>query len=92
MSVHTPGPWKVEAGLVNNQIPITAHPGHKVYVAHVAIAKLVDAEANARLIAAAPDMLETLRSAMDWLRDGGVPADYPYDTLLAVLAKIEGKS
>ena len=56
MSNHTPGPWVAEP--VQGGISITGHMG-----AHVARIGYRDnaAHADARLIAAAPDMLESLR-------------------------------
>lgn len=65
MSKHTPGPWKVE-----NDHYITAGID---YVADVGDATTRDKEiaANARLIAAAPDLLEACKEAIEmshWLR------------------------
>jgi hypothetical protein len=54
MNKHTAGPWNVdqlEDGMARVQIP----------GAGTAIVKGYDSEENARLIAAAPDMLEALR-------------------------------
>jgi hypothetical protein len=51
MSGHTPGPWRADEKVVRGPggIPI-------------ALLATVDAESNARLIAAAPDLLEILQA------------------------------
>lgn len=56
---HTPGPWIVELG---NQI--STHEFQPVGVAHVMRQGGCE-EANARLIAAAPDMLEALQAIVE---------------------------
>ena len=48
-------------------------------------------EANARLIAAAPDMYKALTLAMDFLRDGNFPAQLIADRIQVLLARIDGK-
>lgn len=81
MSTHTPGPWAIDGGswrpwegaigIVN---PNSAH-----HIAWTTSGELVPAEANARLIAAAPDMLEACqlftqgaRDAVRALNDAGI--------------------
>lgn len=81
--VHTPGPWGVEQTTVSNWIGRMRADGSKVeyIVAHTDRDSLRDDvlarnDANARLIAAAPDLLTHLRH-MIWLveielkEDGG---------------------
>ena len=65
---HTPGPWRYERG---NGSPTTgehmiagAKPG---YLAEVRDCGSGDVGANARLIAAAPELLAALRSARAWV-------------------------
>ena len=48
-------------------------------------------KANARLIAAAPDMYKALTLAMDFLRDGNFPAQLIADRIQVLLARIDGK-
>ena len=67
---HTPGPWVVCRGVVH-QIPVAsvAMDGLKLNVAHVTGIRNGEGLANARLIAAAPDLLEALQqatSALEW--------------------------
>lgn len=65
-TMHTPGPWEIDA---HNDVsggvdggPI-AHP----YRAGVYGLTAAEAQANARLIAAAPDLLEAAKNIEDWL-------------------------
>lgn len=59
MSAHTPGPWRI-VGTNNGLFIAGAKPG---YLAEVRDCGSGDVAANARLIAAAPDMLQALRRA-----------------------------
>jgi len=105
MSGHTPGPWEVVDGGDFRQVhgpggeaiafePIVVHRGSP------ATGTWVDAngeEANLRLIAAAPEMLEALRQAKDWLDEVGCDCgtDEPGTCAMclvdAAIAKAEGK-
>ncbi len=62
MSKHTPGPWKQEIGHYHF---ILDDEGHAVGTVspRIGIGGLPVAKANARLIAAAPDMLDLLQRA-----------------------------
>jgi hypothetical protein len=60
MSEHTPGPWRVEKFNDTKSWSIYANGGTH------SLASIRDA-ANARLIAAAPDMLEALTNALGWM-------------------------
>lgn len=69
---HTPGPWKVDGDTY-----ITAH---SLIIAHCkqnGSLKLEDAQANARLMAAAPDLLEAAERACIKLKE--LADDYPDD-------------
>lgn len=73
---HTPGPWSVEAGLLGEGAHIfAADPkGCKADGDLVTVADLIENKANARLIAAAPDLLAALKGlGISANRD--VPAD-----------------
>jgi hypothetical protein len=74
---HTPGPWKVKAG--SNAVLA----GRKQICSHVNAASVLPvnivqdyeiATANARLIAAAPDLLEALKDIVEFW-DSIVPTD-----------------
>lgn len=86
MSGHTPGPWKVGSKLDMSGWVIYHH-GDKDNIASNVRAQ------DAYLLAAAPDLLEALKSLM---ADEGYSAALPaYDTrakrAMAAIAKAEGK-
>ena len=68
MSKHTPGPWIFdnEIGLIRTDTP----PYGEWDVAKVNIVR-AEAKANARLIAAAPDLLETVKRLREMCADFG---------------------
>ena len=70
MIKHTPGPWTVEWPMDGGAL-IMAEDGHghlgRVDVRYSKRNNLEEAEANARLIAAAPDLLEACRDTVNKL-------------------------
>ena len=58
---HTPGPWHIGVRTFHAGRDVYVPKGEPVAVADDAITATPEAEANARLIAAAPDMLAALR-------------------------------
>ncbi len=58
---HTPGPWTIIKPNVAPDFEICARGGRSIAVA---FSNSIDGEANAHLIAAAPDMLAALREAL----------------------------
>ncbi len=99
MSAHTPGPWSVFE-TVSSGLPIVATPLGPI--AHVLMHSYADAfevNANARLIAAAPDLLEALKVLLNEVEDnrkyiplhmGSKNTGAP-DIARAAIAKVEGK-
>ncbi len=100
---HTPGPWRVD----DTGARIVSEPPPLVYIG-VAYApvwspaplaetdpKTTEWEANARLMAAAPDMLAALRRVERWLHDPAELEAVNELELLAVvraaIAKAEGR-
>lgn len=89
MSAHSPGPWSLYGGYVRAGKRTIAH----VETDHAAPLAV---EANARLIAAAPEMLEALRDAVEemdaWMLERTPDAD-DIDEMRsgfrALIAKIE---
>jgi len=81
---HTEGPWFV----FSEQYPRVG-PTHNCTVAGVFACPSGDQQANAKLIAAAPEMLEALKSAMQCLEDfvGDGPT---YRLVKAAIIKAEG--
>lgn len=65
-ALHTPGPWRLNAG---NEIEImdTSRAVARAVCGGLSGIRLREAEANARIIAAAPDLLEALQWALDEL-------------------------
>ena len=88
---YTPGPWKY--------VP-TAGSSVAFYIkSRYVIAGVEDtddireARNNARLMAAAPELLEALKHAVDWLNAAGVAESMPVQQQArAALAKAEGRA
>ena len=95
MSKHTPGPWEVGACLSNST--------HRFYVDVAHTSKMPEhgmiadnlLEANARLIAAAPDLLEAAKNLRALLsqRNKALPEDIKYWMSVSAdaIAKAEGR-
>lgn len=94
---HTPGPWSVEVGessapgITSDIVRLDVVKGDR-RIAGVTIRHGQDAEANARLIAAAPDLLDACTAAVgrtngqEWTFDLNV-----YEMLCAAIAKATGE-
>jgi hypothetical protein len=99
MSKHTPGPWNVRFD--GKHFNIDATPtgdkpeGQSFFIGYSGMA---DSEANARLIAAAPEMLEMLKGAAKTMRQilrGDMMAKITHADLgdvEEVIAKAEGRT
>jgi hypothetical protein len=61
MNKHTPGPWMYRSQ-ANGSLDFFGEGGNRVILQNV---RLINQEANARLIAAAPSLLEALESALE---------------------------
>lgn len=91
MDRHTPGPWKVigDAGHPSNARITSTARRHiaKVYASDLGADPMC--EANADLIAAAPDLLAACRAAANLLEDARLmgPVDDVRVTLRAAIAK-----
>lgn len=77
MSKHTPGPWIYYADLPSTEpnwhIVTTANKMRVLANVHIEPGNAMD-EANARLIAAAPDLLDALKHLCDFIDREGPPA------------------
>lgn len=82
MTKHTPGPWN----------PIAAFNARHFFVRaeNEVVAQVYDKAANARLIAAAPDLLDALRTIEAAFAFGGLTADH-VEAISAAIAKAEGR-
>ena len=98
MSAHTPGPWVTYRGKVYHHEGITQwkstviRPVVNGRVMSISIAKC-DNEGNARLIAAAPDLLEALKKALRVISIVCDPDEYaePIKAIRAAIAKVAGE-
>lgn len=97
-AAHTPGPWKLENPEMDGEILVTDE--QDVTIATVWKQPLDPAEwaeANSRLIAAAPEMLDALRLCEDALSDlaridDGTPSVSALNMARDAIAKAEGGS
>ena len=100
-AAHTPGPWTVRRPLGGvhggypYQITNTEKPA-KIITAWGAISRRASAEgeANARLIASAPDLLEAListRASLQAMADEGIVAEGSWPTIDAAIQKATGR-
>lgn len=95
---HTPGPWIADLEtypiMVSSQSetwPLVDELGNKEGRTGVFIANTGDNKANARLIAAAPELLEALEQLMRWqVKNVDVWHNPAYDYAHAVIAKATG--
>lgn len=92
---HTPGPWRIVRSSDYTDDPadtaiqsIVGADERMVYYTESGYFKPL--EADARLIAAAPELVQELRSHLDWLASyPGGGANAAYDRTRALLARIE---
>lgn len=89
---HTPGPWSIST-ISDTIINGDRRPLGFVYAPAVESSFLQQARADARLIAAAPELLQSVREILGWYIEGGhaVPRIY-IDRANAAIAKAEGRS
>ena len=89
MNKHTPGPWRIGTPPPNGEQTIGTQQGLMVAVATTGAG--TPTEANARLIAAAPDLLEALNALADYVDDrAGDNECRPLENARAAIAKAEG--
>jgi len=94
MYMHTPGPWATKGhGVIVGGVFFEYVNGcAQSQVALATMSREVDSEsvrdANARLIAAAPELLELLRAALTVLPDS--VGDFDRDAACYVIAKVAG--
>lgn len=98
MSKHTEGPWELNVGkqriTVCGKLAEENNGIRLKYPRHRLIGELFGSDeeglANARLIAAAPELLEACKRGLDWMRNEGVGLDDQIFIKQAI-AKAEGK-
>lgn len=98
MAEHTPGPWSLAVSA--DRTPLVVAPGRSTGVAIIPFqrdevcrqARIEETGANARLIAAAPELLEAARAALDDLISDGHAHYRVAEVLRAAIAKATGGS
>jgi hypothetical protein len=92
MSKHTPGPWYAEkVCAVSGWVDITAMQDGRPTLPFAAC-KHFDQKANARLIAAAPDLLEAAQLCRQYMYEyASNTQDNAFDKLCAAIAKATGE-
>lgn len=85
---HTPGPWKALAIDSAGWVDIVREGTDDAWPLPFAACKHFDQEANARLIAAAPDLLEF---AQLWISRQGDDTNYMTEMARAAIAKATGQ-
>lgn len=98
-SLHTPGPWRERAPNIDGEVDehyreITAGVGHFPDERGESGFKLTSfiSPADARLIAAAPDLLEALKDAANELWSVPAASTMVLNKVRAAIAKAEGRS
>ena len=91
MSKHTPGPWEVHTAAVNFATTPRESEirGGNHVVVRLGVMHHETAQANARLIAAAPDLLAALQLIANFSNED--VSDMVRDIARAAIAKAEGK-
>lgn len=82
MSRHTPGPWEAYPSMDRREMRVTAphpdSPSNRLLIASLDRGRetsIDEAEANARLIAAAPDLRYALQAFVDYFEQAGIGSD-----------------
>jgi hypothetical protein len=91
---HTSGPWTIECGKnYSNEIVGKSKTGKDWVLARTTAAKVGrdQDDANARLIAAAPDLLEALKTLATQAESHGAEGIY-WDKARAAIDKAEGRA
>jgi len=97
MSRHTPGPWTFDWNVARLDVFSADASRLVATLRRSAISSVIDSSAiaNARLIAAAPELLEALQRTLNWLTsypgEGTMGPDGPYEQARAAIAKATGE-
>lgn len=94
MSKHTPGPWKVDKYIDSGKpsLSVSANGSEVAQASSWAGDGADEAGANARLIAAAPELLEACREAKEVLDDLPCGAAEALKKIDAAISKAEGNA
>ena len=86
MATHTAGPWALPAVGADNRLHVGQVVDSDGVTVCIAYGNCAETVANARLIAAAPDLLEALQDAVE-IMDDQLAGDFP-DSMAAFRAAI----
>jgi beta-xylosidase len=102
MSGHTPGPWaqshrESDDGWYRTQVYPVADPNNTIatcnwHSVRTEYGHVTDRDANARLIAAAPELMEALRALADQVEEYELGNPDALRNARAAIAKAEGRS
>jgi hypothetical protein len=87
---HTPGPWHIGVRTAHSKRDVYGERGELVALADAVFTDLATAQANARLIAAAPDLLSQCETVLAAWRGIGPVIDA--DKLESAIARAKGQS
>lgn len=93
MSAHTPGPWHIWANTIVAPKHMNRPDGITPCIAEVwsHIEEIPEHKANARLIAAAPEMFELLKYIEEGIGFDSYPVQYIWRETMRLMKKIEGE-
>ena len=89
MSKFTQGPWIIDTD--GNGIYSDTEEYQVAYISYINYNKNKEMQANARLIAAAPEMYRLLKELHAGYMEYGMIADYHNDKIYELLARIDGE-
>ena len=90
---HTPGPWRIGTAPPNGEQAIGTIRGMMVAVATTGVGMEKETLANARLIAAAPELLDALQGMLEVFGDEfGIGSSETCDAARAAVAKATGET
>lgn len=87
VSEHTPGPWTYRPPGVQLGLAVIASNGHVIYSDR----HTEETEANARLIAAAPELLAALEQLSDYVGGADTAEGHPCQVAIRAIAKARGE-
>jgi hypothetical protein len=87
---HTPGPWKFGSKAKSNFYKRNIAGADGYHVAAVSSRDDHEVDANARLISAAPELLEALKVARHMIIEDGTPIGWSVGRIDEVIAKATG--
>lgn len=88
---HTPGSWEVETIFGRTWISVRDHRSVRSRIAMLTLDKKKDNKANARLIAASPQLLQAARNALGYMRRSGENSVWADELESAVIAAEGGR-